>query len=293
MVVATGFFDGVHIGHRLVIDRLTSAAKESGDESMVITFWPHPRNVLQKDADSLRFLTSLDEKKKLLAGLGVDHVEVIGFTREFSRLTAMEYLKDYVIDRFGGKKVVFGYDNRIGNEDGREDIVAVARELGLEAIVTPKASSDLGIAVSSSWIRSMIEAGNVEMASKMLGYDYPLFGVVVAGDKLGRTMGFPTANMLLYEPLKLVPCNGVYLVAVETLGKNYYGMCNIGRRPTVREGNARTIETNIFDFDEDIYGLDIRITFLKRIRPEIKFSSMASLREQLLKDRMFCFELLK
>lgn len=293
MVIATGFFDGVHVGHRLVIDRLTSAARDCGDESMVITFWPHPRNVLQKEAASLRFLTSLDEKKQRLAALGVDHVAVLDFTREFSRLTAGEYLRQYVIDMFGGTKVVFGYDNRIGHEGSGEDIPAVARELGLEVIIAPKASSVTDIAVSSSWIRSMIEAGNVEMASRMLGYDYSLVGVVVAGERIGRGMGFPTANMQLYEPLKLVPCNGVYLVAVHTLGKDFFGMCNVGNRPTVREGNARTIETNIFDFDEDIYGLDIKVTFLKRIRPEIKFSSLAELKGQLFKDKAVCLDFLK
>ncbi|MCM1501469.1 MAG: riboflavin biosynthesis protein RibF [Bacteroidales bacterium] len=293
MVVATGFFDGVHVGHRLVIDQLTSAARDCEDESMVITFWPHPRTVLQKEAASLRFLTSLDEKKERLSGLGVDHVEVLEFTKEFSRLTAREYLKQYVMDRFGGTKIVLGYDNRMGREGTGEDIVSVARELGLEVIVAPKASSKSDIAVSSSWIRSMIEAGNVEMASRMLGYDYPLLGVVVSGERIGRRMGFPTANMQLYEPLKLIPCNGVYLVSVHTLGKDYFGMCNIGNRPTVREGNARTIETNIFDFDEDIYGLDIKVTFLRRIRPETRFSSMESLREQLLKDRSVCLDLLK
>ncbi|MDE6870661.1 MAG: riboflavin biosynthesis protein RibF [Bacteroidales bacterium] len=293
MVVATGFFDGVHIGHRLVIDQLVSAARDCGDESLVVTFWPHPRNVLQKEAASLRFLTSLDEKRQRLAGLGVDHVEVIDFTREFSRLSAREYLQQYVIDRFGGTTVVFGYDNRIGHEGTGEDIIAVAKELGLKVIVAPMASSGADIAVSSSWIRSMIEAGNVEMASRMLGYDYPLLGVVVSGERIGRAMGFPTANMQLYEPLKLIPCNGVYLVAVHTLGRDYFGMCNIGNRPTVREGNARTVETNIFDFDEDIYGLDIKVTFLKRIRPETRFSSMEALREQLFKDRAVCLDLLK
>jgi len=292
MVVATGFFDGVHIGHRLVIDRLTSVAKESGDESLVITFWPHPRTVLQKDADSLRFLTSLEEKKMLLSGLGVDRVEVLNFTKDFSRLSAREYLGQYVIGKFGGTKVVFGYDNRIGYEKDNEDIVSVARELGLEAVIAPEALSDSDIAVSSSWIRSMIEAGDVMTAARMLGYDYSLFGVVVSGDRIGRTMGFPTANMQLYEPLKLVPCNGVYLVAVHTLGRDYYGMCNIGNRPTVREGNARTIETNIFDFEEDIYGLDIRVTFLKRIRPEIRFSSLNALGDQLRKDRDLCRRLI-
>lgn len=293
MVVATGFFDGVHIGHRLVIEQLVAAAKERGDESLIITFWPHPRNVLQKDASSLRLLTSLDEKKRLLQSLGVDNVEVIGFTREFSRLSAEEYLKDYVMDRFGGTSIILGYDNRMGSDSpDSADVAAVAERLGLDVIRAAQISSDAGMAVSSTWIRTMISAGNVEAAADMLGYGYFLHGVVVAGNRIGRTIGFPTANMQLYEPLKLVPGNGVYFVSVETLGRQYYGMCNIGRRPTVGNGNSVTIETNIFGFDEDIYGLDIIVTFLKRIRCETKYVSLEALKEQLTKDRSLCEEFL-
>lgn len=293
MVVATGFFDGVHIGHRLVTDRLVAAARESGDESMVVTFWPHPRTVLQKDAESLRFLSSLDEKRKLLHEAGVDRVEVIDFTREFSRLSAREYLQEYVIGRFGGKKIILGYDNRIGCEDGKEDIAATARELGLEVETVPEAFSGEKFSVSSSKIRRLLSEGDVETAARLLGYDYPLLGVVVSGDKIGRTIGFPTANMQLYEPLKQVPGNGVYLVAVRTLGRNLYGMCNIGRRPTVCDNGGLTTETHIFGFSEDIYGLDIGISFLKRIRGERKFSSLDALKEQLAADRAYCKELLK
>ena len=242
MIVATGFFDGVNLGHRLVIEQLVATAKARGDESLVITFWPHPRNVLQQDARTFRLLTTLEEKKSLLYSLGVDHVEVIPFTREFSRLTMKEYLQDYVIGRFGGRTIVLGYDNRIGS-------------------------------------------------AAMLGYGYSLKGVVVAGNRIGRTMGFPTANMQLYEPLKLVPANGVYYVGVKTLGREFKGMCNIGCRPTVSSSSTKTIETNIFDFDEDIYGLDLEITFIKRIREEVKFSSISELKAQLEQDRSYCIEI--
>ncbi len=293
MVVATGFFDGVHIGHRLVIEQLVAVAKARGDESLIITFWPHPRNVLQKDASSLRLLTSLDEKKRMLQSLGVDNVEVIGFTREFSRLSAEEYLKDYVMDRFGGTSIILGYDNRMGSDSpDSADVASVAERLGLDVIRAAQISSGAGMAVSSTWIRTMISAGNVEAAADMLGYGYFLHGVVVAGNRIGRTIGFPTANMQLYEPLKLVPGNGVYFVSVETLGRQYYGMCNVGRRPTVGNGNSVTIETNIFGFDEDIYGLDITVTFLKRIRCETKYVSLEALKEQLTKDRSLCEEFL-
>ena len=292
MVVATGFFDGVHVGHRLVIEQLVKAAAVRGDESMVVTFWPHPRNVLQKEARSLRLLTTLQEKKDILSGLGVDHVEVMQFTREFSDMTTEDYLR-LLKDRFGVKTVLIGYDNRMGsNADGADQVARTAESLGLEVIRTDMVTSELGYAVSSTKIRERLETGDVQAASAMLGYDYALHGVVIAGNRLGRTIGFPTANMQVYEPLKLVPGNGVYFVKVETLGRSLFGMCNIGCRPTVASGNARTIETNIFGFDEDIYGLDMNVTFIAKIRDEIRFDSLDALRRQLEIDRDLCLSLL-
>ena len=288
MVVATGFFDGVHVGHRLVIKQLVEAAAARGDESMVVTFWPHPRNVLQKEARSLRLLTTLAEKREMLLGLGVDHVEVLPFTKDFSSMTMREYLQ-MLMERYGVRTVLLGYDNRVGSDAaGADEVAAVAVELGLEVLRAEMVPSEKGYAVSSTKIRERLEAGDVEGATAMLGYDYSVHGVVVAGNRLGRTIGFPTANMQLYEPLKLIPGNGVYFVKVQTLGKHYYGMCNVGYRPTVGMGNARTIETNIFDFDEDIYGLDLEVTFISRIREEVKFDSLDELRVQLEKDRAAC-----
>ena len=288
MVVATGFFDGVHLGHRLVVEQLVKAAAVRGDESMVVTFWPHPRNVLQKEARSLRLLTSLQEKKDILFSLGVDKVEVMPFTKEFSSMTSREYLR-MLMDDFGAKAVLIGYDNRMGcDADGADQVAVAATDLGLEVLRTEMVPSGLGYAVSSTKIRERLEAGDVSGASAMLGYDYTLHGVVVAGNRLGRTIGFPTANMQMYEPLKLVPGNGVYFVRVETLGKHFHGMCNIGYRPTVSSGSNRTIETHIFDFDEDIYGLDMRVTFLDKIRDEIKFDSIEALRQQLETDKASC-----
>ena len=291
MVIATGFFDGVHLGHRFVIGRLVEAAGERGDRSMVVTFWPHPRNVLQDDARNLRLLTSLDEKKGLLKGLGVDRVEVLPFTRGFSRLTTADYFKEYVIGRFGGKAVLIGYDNRVGSDSLTPDeIEMTAREAGLEVIRTDSVSVPGGVVVSSTKIREALSSGHVEEASRMLGYDYSLLGVVVAGNHLGRTIGFPTANMKLYEPLKLLPGNGVYSVEVESLGRKFSGMCNIGTRPTVNTGTDTTVETNIFDFDEDIYGLDLKVTFLRKIRDERRFPSLEALKAQLVLDRQACLE---
>ena len=292
MVVATGFFDGVHVGHRLVIEQLVKAAAARGDESMVITFWPHPRNVLQKEARSLRLLTTLAQKKQVLHELGVDRVEVLPFTKDFSAMTMEDYLR-HIMKEFGATAILLGYDNRIGCDAADSDQVArTAESLGLEVIRTEMVSSGTGVAVSSTKIREKLEAGDINSANQMLGYNYSMHGVVVAGNRLGRTIGFPTANMELYEPLKLVPGNGVYFVRVKVLDRTLYGMCNIGLRPTVGSGNARTIETNIFDFSEDIYGLDIDIMFVSRIREEKKFDSMEELKNQLELDRDTCLSLL-
>ena len=288
MVVATGFFDGVHTGHRLVIKQLVEAAAIRGEESAVITFWPHPRNVLQKEARSLRLLTTLAEKKQMLLDMGVDKVEVLRFTKEFSMMTTEEYLR-MLIEKYGATTILVGYDNRMGcDAKDADQVEKVALALGLEVIRTDMVSSSKGYAVSSTKIRQSLEEGDVQNASKMLGYSYSLQGVVVAGNRLGRTIGFPTANMQLYEPLKLVPENGVYFVKVKTVGRDLYGMCNIGLRPTVSSGNSRTIETHIFDFDEDIYGLDLEITFIRKIRDEIRFDSLEDLKAQLVIDRETC-----
>ena len=277
-VVTTGFFDGVHLGHRLVVDTLVSSARERGEESVVATFWPHPRTVLQQDARDFRILSTLAEKKERLLAMGVDRVEVIPFTRSFAALTAREYL-DLLRKRFNASAFVMGYDNRIGSDH------RTAREIGDDAVIV---AAEFGDGISSTKIRRKLHEGAVEDAAAMLGYPYELLGVVVAGNRLGRSIGFPTANMQLYEPLKLIPANGVYAVRAETLGKRFRGICNIGVRPTVGKGNARTVETHILDFDEDIYGLDIRISFVRKLRDERCFPSLEALRGQLGKDGEAC-----
>ena len=293
-VVTTGFFDGVHLGHRHVLETVVSSARERGEEAVVVTFWPHPRTVLQQDARDFRLLSSLEEKKALLLRSGIDRVEVIPFTRTFAALTAAEYLS-LLRDRFGASVVVMGYDNRIGSDRKTaaslapvvvtpEIVPAGAIAAGMDAVTPDNVPAG---AISSTRIRKLLEEGKVEDACQMLGYRYGLYGVVVAGNRVGRTIGFPTANMQLYEPLKLVPENGVYAVEVDVLGRQYRGMCNIGLRPTVG-GGGRTIETHILNFNEDIYGLPLRIRFVRRIRDEIRFPSLEALRLQLVQDADAC-----
>ncbi|MBQ6177530.1 MAG: bifunctional riboflavin kinase/FMN adenylyltransferase [Bacteroidales bacterium] len=325
MIATTGFFDGVHSGHRLVIERLVSLARERGDESLVVTFWPHPRAVLQDGARELRLLNSLEEKKELLRSLGVDRIEVLDFTRSFAALTAEQYLRDVLRSRFGVTTLLMGYDNRLGSDRlTAASLKPIATSMGVELIelepfgmgkhpqtvdkvdpsqsklwAPPSYAAEGGhrfadvhpslTNISSTVIRKALEEGKVEEANEMLGYGYALKGVVVAGNRLGRTIGFPTANMKLYEPLKLVPGRGVYVVEAEVLGRKYRGMTNIGLRPTVG-GSFTTIETHILDFDEDIYGLPLRITFLRRLRDEVHFPSLEALKRQLEMDRDCCRE---
>jgi len=278
-VIATGFFDGVHLGHREVINNLVSSARQRGEEAIVITFAQHPRAVLQQDARTLRFLCSTDEKVRLLKEAGVDRVEILEFSRNFAAMSARDYLSEVVIGRFAATCLVLGYDNRLGSDKQTPDqIVPMARELGLEVVVVPAGSAESGVVVSSTKIREALSRGDVEAAAAMLGYDYSVCGPVVSGKQLGRTIGFPTANMMLYEPLKLIPAKGVYLTEVEVLGGRYYGMTNVGD----------IIETHIFDFSEDIYGLDLKVIFKKRLRDGKRFSSVDELKSQLIIDEESC-----
>lgn len=281
-VIATGFFDGVHIGHRLVIETLVSEARKRGEESLVLTFWPHPRIVLQDEAMGLRLLNTPSEKMALLKGLGIDRVEQLEFNKEFSEMGTEQYLREIVIGRYGGTAVLLGYDNRIGHDSLTPVQTAdLAYSLGLDVIRAEKVSA-VGIAVSSTKIRNALKAGDVETASIYLCYDYCLSGVVVHGKKLGRTIGYPTANLELDEPLKLVPATGVYLSQVQVGGRSFFGMTNVGA----------TLETHIFDFDEEIYGETITVSFMKRVRDENSFESLTELQAQLRDDEHYCKKLL-
>ena len=318
-VVATGFFDGVHLGHRQVIQTLVSSARQRGEEAIVVTFAQHPRAVLQQDARTLRLLNSPAEKADLLRALGVDRVETLTFDRVFAQMPAEEYLRTILRDRLGATLLVLGYDNRLGSDCLTPDLIQpLAEQLGLEIIIVPATQAVAAVAsencatlgiirggtasaakrwgpkdvfrgelqnrqvVSSTKIRKALEEGRVEDAESMLGYAYSLRGVVVGGKQLGRTLGFPTANLRLYDPMKLVPARGVYLTEVEVLGGHYWGMTNIGD----------IIETNIFDFNEDIYGLDLSIRFRRWLRAMQSFDSLDALAAQLAADRDACRALL-
>lgn len=274
------------MGHRAVISALCDVARDRGEESMVVTFWPHPRMVLQQDAEALRLLTSLSEKKEMLYGLGVGRVEVLDFTQEFSRLTAGEFMKEYLMDRYGCTALILGYDHRLGGRPAmsREGLERLAGSLGMETFRMGEEDFD-GVAISSTVIRNLLREGDVAKANEMLGYRYGLHGVVVSGNKIGRDIGFPTANMELYEPLKLLPADGVYAVEADVSGRTYYGMTNIGTRPTVSALSKRTVETNIFGFSSDIYGLDMKLRFVSRIRGEIRFDTVGGLQRRLIDDK--------
>lgn len=288
VVAATGFFDGVHRGHSAVLEKISALAKEQGDTSAVITLWPHPRTVLQQDAAKFRLLNSLEEKISLIKSFGIDEVFTLKFDKEFASQTTEEYFRDYLIRRLNVRTLVIGYDHRVGSDinQTQDEMMAIARNLGINPVrVDEYTENESGLIISSTKIREMLLAGDMGTANNLLGYRYGVEGVVVEGMKIGRGIGFPTANMRLYEPLKVLPSDGVYAVWVQTSGKTYRGITNIGIRPTVGINKERTIETHILDFDEDIYGLSIKLEFVAKMRDEVTFSSLDDLKAQLHKDR--------
>lgn len=283
-VVTSGTFDGVHRGHQTILSRLTEVAQASGGESVLITYWPHPRTVVSNDSQNLKLLTTLDEKIELLDQAGVDYLVVIPFTRSFSELTSEEYIQQILIDKIGTKKLVIGYDHRFGRdrEGGFDYIQAHQNDYGFEVEEIPRQDVE-AVGVSSSKIRAALNEGNIHTANLFLGRPYSLTGTIVKGRQLGRTIGFPTANMQVDDPAKLIPANGVYAVDVNYAGQTFGGMLNIGFRPTVA-GTHQTIETYIFDFDKDIYGEHMTLRFREFLRPEQKFAGLPALVAQLKLD---------
>jgi len=293
-VVTPGTFDGVHIGHRKIIERIQVKAHEIGGESVVLTFEPHPRLVLFPDDNHLRLLTTLDEKLHLLEQAGVDHVVVIPFDREFSRLTATAYVENILVKKLHTQCLVIGYDHQFGrNREGSiEQLQLLAPRLGFEVEEIPPQDVD-NIKVSSTKIRNALLAGDIHTANTFLTYAYSFEGKVVKGNQLGRTLGFPTANIKPTNPLKLIPAIGIYAVQVTIGSERRGGMMSIGKRPTVEDTEQITIEVHVFDWSEELYDQHIRIHMVEKMRNEEKYNSLDELKQQLMLDEKQARELLK
>lgn len=286
-VATIGFFDGVHRGHRYLIDQMITVATEAGMESMVITFDRHPRQVLHSDYLP-QMLSTFEEKKALLENTPADHIEILTFDEQLAALSAHDFMKEVLRERLNVCKLVIGYDNRFGHNrsEGFEDYVRYGQELGIEVIQAMPLSEPDKEAISSSYIRACLLVGNVWGANEALGYAYSLTGRVTEGFHEGRKIGFPTANLNTDEIGKLVPASGVYAVHVQLENEQHLrpAMMNIGTRPTY-DGHMQTLEVHIFDFNGDIYGQQLRVVFDRRIRNEMKFSSPQELAKQLEKDK--------
>lgn len=286
LAVTIGFFDGVHLGHRFLIDELKRVATARGLPSAVITFREHPRKVLRADYQP-RLLNSFGEKMEHLGAMGVDYCIVPDFTPELSRLSAREFITTVLAEKMHARALLIGYDHRFGHDraDGFPEYVRYGAACGIEVIEASRFEAD-GLTVSSSEIRKQLAACHVEEAAHLLTYPYRLKGTIIGGHKVGRKLGFPTANILVDEPCKVIPGTGVYAVWVYIASKRYKGMLYIGNRPTLHNGEDITPEVNIFDFDGDIYNKGITATFMYYIRGDIRFDTLEELREQLVKDKI-------
>ncbi len=295
-VITTGAFDGVHLGHHEIINRMKSIAQKVNGETIIITFQPHPRKVISSIPGEIKQLTSLEERIILLEQMGVDHLVVVNFNYAFSNLTAHQYIKEFLFDHFHPHTILVGYDHRFGN--GRTGNFELLEKMGATlGFITEEINEKWidGEIVSSTQIRNYIQEHEIEKANILLGYPYPFEGFVVRGNQIGRTLGFPTANLHINNEEKLIPSNGVYAVKVK--GKclentTYHGMMNIGIRPTV-DGQKKVIEVHILDFDQDIYEQDLTVLVYEYIRGEIKFNNLEALKDQLALDKIKAAQILK
>ncbi|MCM5661789.1 bifunctional riboflavin kinase/FAD synthetase [Galbibacter mesophilus] len=283
-VVTVGTYDGVHVGHRKIIDKLVANAKANDLKSTILTFFPHPRMVLQQASD-LKLLNTLEEKISILKETGLDVLIIHPFTKEFSRLTAEEYVKDVLVDSISAKKVIIGYDHRFGRNRTAtiDDLIKFGEKYDFEVEQISVEEVD-EVSVSSTKIRKALEEGDVSTANTFLGYPYMLTGTITKGKGLGKQIDFPTANIHIKEKYKLIPKKGVYIVKSNLNGIEVFGMMNIGYNPTVN-GEKKTIEVHFFDFNEDLYDKEVRVDLLQRLRNEQKFDSIDELKKQLLKDK--------
>ncbi len=285
-VVTIGTFDGVHIGHNAILKRLVETAQKEYLDATVLTFFPHPRMVLQQNVD-IKLINTIDERTALLEKAGLDNLIIHPFTQAFSRLTALEYVRDILVNNLKTKKIIIGYDHRFGRNRNAdiEDLKEFGKTYNFEVIeISAKEIDD--VAVSSTKIRRALNEGDIETANNYLGYRFMISGEVVRGKAIGRTIKYPTANLKLKENYKLVPKNGVYIVQSIIDGNKIFGITSIGTNPTVG-GTTKTIETHFLDFNADLYGKEITIEFLKYIRGEATFDSLESLRQEILKDEIF------
>ncbi|TDO84062.1 riboflavin kinase/FMN adenylyltransferase [Flavobacterium chryseum] len=283
-ILTLGTFDGVHIGHKKILERITQNTENGKYESLVLTFFPHPRMVLQEKSE-IKLLNTIPEKSKLLEETGIENLVIHPFNESFSRLTAEEFVHSILVDQFHIQKIIIGHDHRFGRNRTAniDDLIAFGKEYGFE-VEQISAQEIQDVSVSSTKIRKALDEGNIALANDYLGYAYFLSGEVVKGKQLGRTIGFPTANIHIEEDYKKIPKNGVYIVKTIINQKEVFGMMNIGFNPTVN-GEKQTIEVHLFDFDADIYGQKIEISLLEYIRDEQKFGSVDLLKEQLNQDR--------
>jgi len=283
-IVTIGTFDGVHLGHKKILEQLISSARSQNCESLVLTFFPHPRTVLQADTE-MKQLNTLEEKITLLEELGIDHLVIHPFDTTFSRLTAEEFVKQVLVDTFKIKKIIIGYDHRFGRNRTAniDDLIEFGQKFGFE-VEQISAKEINEVSISSTKIRNALTEGTIELANNYLGYNYALTGIVIKGKQLGRTIGYPTANIKIEEEYKLIPQNGVYVVKSNIEGMPLFGMMNIGTRPTVG-GISQTIEIHFFDFNKDLYDKKITVSLLKNLRSEQKFESLDALKNQLSIDK--------
>lgn len=284
-VVTIGTFDGVHIGHQKIISRLINTAKQEGLKSVILTFFPHPRMVLQKDAN-IKLINTIDERHNILKSLGLDYLLIKKFTQAFSRMGAEDFVKEILVDKLNAKKVIIGYDHRFGRN--RNADINDLKQFGLkyDFEVEEISAQDIDeVSVSSTKIRHALKEGNIAKANTYLGYNFMLTGTVTKGKGLGHQLGFPTANLHIEESYKLIPKQGAYIVSAEIDSALVFGMMNIGVNPTV-DGETQTIEVHFFNINQDLYGKPLSITLLERLRDEQKFDSLDSLKSQLRQDKM-------
>lgn len=285
-MITSGVFDGVHLGHQEILNKVKEVSSAIGGESVVVTFWPHPREVLKKD-DSLKLINSIEEKLVLLENLGIDHVVVIQFTPEFSKLSSKEFISDILVSKLNVNHLIIGFNHHFGHDRlGDFDIISKhAGSYNFFADQVSAVSSDK-INISSTLIRKLLLDGDVDAANKYLGYQYHFSGKVVMGKQLGRTIGYPTANISLLHHFKIVPKTGVYAIWAQINNVKYPGMLNIGIRPTLNEAVPLvSIEAHLINFQGDIYNHEINVFFQQRIRDEVKFSGLDQLKKQLDKDK--------